>query len=101
MPTPFAALESRSTAAVFKHLSNASALLNGGAVTGIFDAAYEQGSAGAMGMASTMPMFTLPSDSVPANPVGQAFVHAAVAYTVVHAEPDGTGVTRLMLERAA
>ncbi len=77
------------------------ATLNGVAVAGIFDAPLALGGVGEYGMASTQPAYTLPSVSVPANPVGLALVIGATSYVVAAHEPDGTGVSRLLLERAA
>lgn len=76
------------------------ATLNGVAVKGIFDAAYDAAGAGAYGMASTQPTLTLATASVPVNPVGLAVVVNAVNYLVAAHEPDGTGVSRLLLETA-
>lgn len=70
-------------------------------VTGVFDLAYQLGDVGGLGMASTAPVFTLPTASVPANPVGLAMVVSAVSYTVAAHEPDGTGVSLLILERVS
>lgn len=75
------------------------ATLNGVAVTGIFDSAYDQGIAGGMAMASTMPAFTLPTASVPTDPVGLPVVVSGVSYTVAECRSDGTGVSVLYLER--
>lgn len=72
------------------------ATLNGVAVTGIFDAAYEEQGLG-LGMAGTVPVYTLPSADVPATVVGLALVIGATTYTVVESMPDGTGITRLRL----
>lgn len=74
--------------------------LNGVPVTGIFDNANALGSVGPYGMASTQPTLTLPTTSVPANPVGLSAVVGAVTYLVAAHEPDGTGVSRLLLEAA-
>ena len=74
--------------------------LNGATVTGIFDSAYLTASVGGFGAASSQPMLTLPSASVPANPVGLSAVINAVTYLVTASEPDGTGLTRLILEAA-
>lgn len=78
-----------------------SATLAGVAVVGIFDAPGVQGSVGGIGMASTQPVFTLASASVPAAPVGAALVIGSATYAVVNHDPDGTGISRLILERAA
>lgn len=77
------------------------ATLNGVAVTGIFDNGYSAGNVGGMGMASTQPTLTLPTASVPANPVGLAAVVASVTYTIAEHQPDGTGVSMLYLERTS
>jgi hypothetical protein len=37
--------------------------------------------------------------SVPASPVGKSIVIASVTYTVAEHQPDGTGVSTLLLER--
>lgn len=100
MAARFAAIEARLNRAVFRHVSNADATLAGLAVTGIFDAAYQSAEVGLSGMASTQPGFTLASASVPAGVTGLVLVHAGVSYTVVEHQPDGTGVSVLLLERA-
>lgn len=74
--------------------------LDGQAKAAIFDNEYQLGTVANTGMATTMPMLTLPTSSVPASPVGKAAVVGGVTYTVVEHQPDGTGVSRLMLERA-
>lgn len=75
--------------------------LNGATVAAIFDAAYAQGSVGTYGMASTQPMLTLATASVPATPVGATAVVNGATYTVAAHEPEGTGISRLMLEASA
>jgi hypothetical protein len=77
------------------------ATLGGVAVTGIFDNGYSAGNVGGMGIASTQPTLTLPTASVPANPVGLAAVVASVTYTIAEHQPDGTGVSMLYLERTS
>ena len=69
-------------------------------VQAIFDASYDPASVGGVGMASAQPMLTISSDSVPADPVGTGVTVRGVAYVVAAAEPDGTGMSRIMLERA-
>lgn len=73
--------------------------LGGVPVAGIFDAAYVVTGAG-MGMADTRMAYTLSSASVPASPVGMLLQHAGVQYEVADTQPDGTGVTLLILEFA-
>lgn len=101
MATKFAALEARLNMAVFTHISNTTATLAGVAVDGIFDNGYALGSVGPFGMASTQPTLTLATANVPASPEGQAAVVNGVAYIVATHEPDGTGVSRLLLEKSA
>ena len=74
--------------------------LNGVSVAAVFDAAYALGTVGSYGMATTQPTLTLPSASVPANPVGKAVVANGKSYTVAAHEPDGTGISLLLLELA-
>lgn len=76
------------------------ATLAGLPVRGIFDSSYVA-EGGGMGMSSTVPVFMLPTASIPANPVGLLLVVGGVTYAVAVPEPDGTGVTVLILERAA
>lgn len=66
----------------------------------IFDAEYQLGGLAGPGIASAQPMLTLPTAHVPASPVGKTVVVAGTTYTIVEHQPDGTGVSRLMLERA-
>jgi hypothetical protein len=75
------------------------ATLNSVAVRAIFDNGYSLGSASGIGFASTQPRLTLPTASVPANPVGMVVVVASVNYLVAEHEPDGTGLSVLLLER--
>lgn len=97
----FAALEARTTAAAMRHLANATATFTGDEPAPcIFDASYDPAGVGGVGMASAQPMLTIASASVPADPVGTGVTVRGVAYVVTAAEPDGTGITRLMLERA-
>lgn len=77
-----------------------SVTLNGVTVPAIFDAAFALGSVGSFGMASAQPSLTLATASVPASPVGKTAVVNGTSYQVVAHEPDGTGVSRLLLELA-
>lgn len=76
------------------------AIVGGETVSVIFDNGYALGSVGPIGMASSQPMLTLASANVPADPVGTAVVVGGVSYTVGAHEPDGTGMSRLLLEAA-
>ena len=75
--------------------------LDGVAVTGIFDAAYEVATAGYPGLGTCQPSFQLPTASVPSSPVGKVFIQGAVTYAVAEHHPDGTGVSMLLLERTS
>ena len=77
------------------------ATVNGQAVRGIFDNGFALGDVGVTGVATAQPTLTLPTTSVPAAPVGKAAVVAAVSYVIAAHEPDGTGVSRLLLEVSA
>jgi hypothetical protein len=87
------------TAAFFADFGQ-TATVGGASVSAIFDSGYALGSVGPIGMASSQPMLTLATANVPANPVGTAVVVGAVSYTIGALEPDGTGISRLMLEAA-
>ena len=76
------------------------ATVNGQAVQAIFDNGFALGAVGLAGMAGVQPTLTLPTASVPASPIGVAAVVNATNYLVAAHEPDGTGMSRLLLERA-
>lgn len=105
MAANFAALEARLTAGVFKHLPNATATFLDEfgmpqTVDGIFDAAGVVANVGGFGVASSAPSLTASTASLPADPVGLALTLRGSNYVVAAAEPDGTGITRLLLESA-
>lgn len=77
------------------------ATVGGASVAVIFDNASTLGTVGPFGMASTQPSITLPTTHVPANPVGTTVVVGIVTYLVAAHEPDGTGISRLLLESGA
>lgn len=100
---PFAALESRLNSAVVRGLSNATATLQTGQVSGIFDAAYQE----ILGVSSAEPSFL----AAAADLAGVARNSAVsitysvlgmvdVAHTVREIQPDGTGMVRLLLRKA-
>lgn len=65
-------------------------------VNGIFDDEYVEAFAGDEGISSSLPRFTCPTASVP-DPVGKTLLVNSTSYTVVEAQPDGTGVVTLVL----
>lgn len=71
----------------------------GQSVQAVFDNGFSLGSVG-IGMAGTQPTLRMLTADLPADPVGQAVVVGAMSYTVAAHEPDGTGISVLMLERA-
>jgi hypothetical protein len=77
------------------------ATVGGVAVGVIFDNGYALGNVGLLGMAGSQPSITLKTTDVPATPVGGAVTVGATAYLVAAHEPDGTGISRLLLESAA
>ena len=99
--TPFARLEQRLNNAVMAHLSNATATLNGVELAGMFDNAYRAGDIG-IGMASTQPAFTTLTANVMVvgEAVGQLLTINGTSYYVAAHEPDGTGMSLLLLEVA-
>lgn len=76
------------------------ATLSGAAVRGIFDNAHIATDPG-MGMSTTNPVFIMASSDVPANPVGRPLIVNGVTYNIAAYEPDGTGISELILERTS
>lgn len=74
------------------------AVLGDVAVLGIFDDASAVGDVGELGMATTHPTLLLPSAQVPAAVRGMQVQVAGQHFTVEDAQPDGTGMTLLILE---
>jgi len=75
--------------------------LNWEPVPALFDAAYALAQVGAYGMASSQPVVTLATVHVPENPIGLPVVKGDITYRIAAHEPDGTGISRLILEVAA
>jgi hypothetical protein len=73
-----------------------SATLAGVSVRGIFDNEYYEPMNEVQGAS---PVFTLPTASASSAAHGQSLVIGATTYKVRGVEPDGTGVTRLRLEK--
>lgn len=53
-----------------------------------------------LGVAGTQPVLTVKSSDVAATARGTAVVVSSVSYTVAKIEPDGTGLSRVILEKA-
>jgi hypothetical protein len=73
------------------------AKIDGKDVRVIFDNAAQVGSLGAYGMAATQPTALVESRFVPADYDLQGITVNGQPWTIVAAEPDGTGLTRLYL----
>lgn len=94
--TAFAALQSRVNAAVVAKVATDAATLGGVAVTGKFGDAYVE----QFGVAGSSPMFTLSDAEAAGAQQGSVLVHGGVNYTVGSIQPDGSGMTRLLLQEA-
>lgn len=77
-----------------------SVTLNGVTKAAIFDEAYASGDVGPYGMASVSPAVTIATADVPAAVVSMPVVANSKNYKVAAHEPDGTGISRLVLELA-
>lgn len=75
------------------------AVLAGVAVKGIFDRPFALGIGGLGGFSTTQPVFLMPSQLVPPNPVGQTLTVDGVFYRIEAVEPDGTGLANLILQK--
>lgn len=73
-----------------------SAQLDGLDVVGIFDEGLVEGAGDA---AASTPIFTLPTASVPEQSTDLPFVRGAISYRVVGHQPDGTGLSVLVLAK--
>jgi hypothetical protein len=68
-------------------------------VRGIFDSPYQGINIAEPEFASERVTFVLPSNGLPANAEpGDKFIYDCDTYTVREIQPDGTGVTTLVLE---
>ena len=74
------------------------AVLGGVTVHGIFDDAYAVGDVGELGMATSQPTLLLSSSQVPANVRGMTLQVDGQHFSVEDVQPDGTGMTLLLLE---
>lgn len=95
----FATALARADAAIFRHVSTHCAVLDQArAVTGIFDNGHRE-ALGALGVQD--PSFTAPSAEVARAVQGSALrIDGVGRYTVRDVQPDGTGVTTLLLTKA-
>lgn len=73
------------------------------ALQGIFDVPFDLAGDDGVGpgVASGAPQFHCRAIDLPAHPVGDALAFGGTSYVVRRAEPDGTGMTILYLEKTA
>ena len=114
MSAAFAALQTRANGAVFDRLSNVTATLIDREVSGIFDDDFDLAAVGLAGMASSRPVWTVPTFKIPPQ-IANWFLYFTepfnaldlnvtlndTIYKIVAHEPDGTGISRLILEKNA
>lgn len=71
-------------------------------VAGIFDNAYQPVEMGELEYSSLVPEFLMATSDIPSGGVaGDKLTVASVQYTITNIEPDGTGITRLVLRAPA
>jgi hypothetical protein len=96
MAAPFAALEKRVNDAVIRHLANATAIIDGVAVDGVFNNQYAEFS---NVIGGSHPTFQCRSADVLAVTKGTALTINSTHYQVASTpQPDGNGLTLLQLE---
>lgn len=92
----FAELEMAANAAVLNQLANVMVSISGAMVPGMFRKPSTVAHLGD-GAADTGPTVTVASGAVMDRPVEKTIAVAGVAYTILAAAPDGTGLTVLTL----
>lgn len=91
----FSDLEARVNAYCIAYLSNCTATINGGAViSGIFDADYVD----ALGISGSQPVLMCKTSDAENATQGMPVVIGLSSYTIGSIQPDGRGMTRLMLQ---
>jgi hypothetical protein len=100
-PLVFAQAVAVMSASVCTLLVNVLVNLDGVRVPALFTAAAKYTDyAGQIGYESTKPMLDLATQDVPPGPVGLPVTIGYDDYVIFSHEPDGTGLSRLILERA-
>lgn len=94
----FAAFQALANASVLQHLANARVLIGGEDVPGIFRNPA-QGVGLGIGAADSRPTVTVSSAAVTNDPVDTRIDIDGTPYMVGAAEPDGTGLTVLTVDR--
>ena len=94
----FAALEAKANTSVLKHLANVRVRIGGGdPVGGIFKRPAHDVTLG-LGAADSRPTLTLATTDVTDAPVDALIEVDGIPYMVVTNDPDGTGLSVLLLE---
>lgn len=94
MTNPAAAIELATANSAVAAFANCTATVGGSAVSGIFDDAYLD----PLGMSGSQPALLCADADVSTAVHGTAVVVNSVSYTVASIQPDGTGMTRLLLQ---
>jgi len=74
------------------------ALYDGQSILGNFSNETREAPFGAVGVVGRGPSFLCEASDVDPDPAGHTLVFDDTTYTVIRGEPDGTGMTRLILE---
>jgi hypothetical protein len=92
----FADLESTLNAVTLASIGNATLDWSGADISGVFDATYRD----TAGMANSAPQFRCLTTAHAGMTVGAAATINGTAYTVQAIEPDGAGMSTLVLRKA-
>jgi len=96
------AVESAADRAIFFEVDDfaTAATFGGGTVNGIFDNEFvEVDAGGGVGFALVQPRFQCRTQDVSSASEGDAITIDGTAYTIRVVQPDGTGITTLVLEK--
>lgn len=92
-------LSARLDRAAYKHVSDP-VLINGEPARGMFQAPWLQPRLGGLNTEVTEPTIVMQDADVVAVKLGNTAQHAGVLYEIVSIEPDGTGLTALVLRQS-
>ncbi len=95
----FESIEQRINSGALSKLSNATALINAVEIRGIFDNETTDDGLGLAGFQSTAPQFTCATADVADVQEGDQAVIRGATYRVSEIEPDGSGMTVLILKK--
>ncbi len=66
-------------------------------IQGIFDAPFKSAVEGEMGIESTLPQVLVKTSDVPSAVHGQTMTIDSIVYQIIGIQPDGTGMTQILL----